>query len=105
MTPLFHSIRLFLICDGVESYKILLKANVAKEYETVASEADRYRIRWMIAALTDEPRRAEASVLGERKHQRRICLKRHRVIFEVDDCKRQVTVFRIVHRRRQDSAW
>jgi mRNA-degrading endonuclease RelE of RelBE toxin-antitoxin system len=95
---------LFLACDVVASYKILLKAAVASEYEAIASKADRRRILWKIAALTENPRPAEASKMPEREDQHRITLERHRVIYRIDDNQKQVTVFRIANRRRRNTA-
>jgi mRNA-degrading endonuclease RelE of RelBE toxin-antitoxin system len=100
-----HSIHLYLVCDGVARYKTLLKATVAGEYEAIASKSDRRRILSAIASLTDDPRPAEARALPEREHQYRIWLKLYRVIYQVDDCQKHVTVFRIAHRRRQNSPW
>jgi mRNA-degrading endonuclease RelE of RelBE toxin-antitoxin system len=94
---------LFLVCDVVASYKLLLKATVAREYEEIESRADRRRILWKIAALTENPRPAEAKKLPERDDQHRICLERHRVIYQIDDFQKQVTVFRIANRRRRNS--
>jgi mRNA-degrading endonuclease RelE of RelBE toxin-antitoxin system len=94
---------LFLVCDVVASYKILLKATVVREYEAIASKADRRRVLWKIAALTENPRPVEAIKLPEREHQHRICLQRHRVIYQIDDIHKQVTVFRIANRRRRSS--
>jgi mRNA-degrading endonuclease RelE of RelBE toxin-antitoxin system len=101
----FHSIHLSVVCDGVASYKVLLKATVGGEYEAIASEADRRRVHWKIASLTDDPRPAEARALPEHEDQYRIRLKLHRVLYQIDDSQKQVTVFRIAHRRRQNSAW
>jgi len=98
-----HSIHLFLVCDGVARYKILLKATVVEEYEAIASKGDRRRVLWTIGSLTAEPRPVEARALPEREAQYRIWLKPYRVIYQVDDCQKHVTVFRIAHRRRQNS--
>jgi mRNA-degrading endonuclease RelE of RelBE toxin-antitoxin system len=87
----------------VASYKILLKATVAREYEEIESRADRRRILSKIAALMEDPRPAEAKKMPERDHQHRICLERHRVIYQIDDFQKQVTVFRIANRRRRNS--
>jgi mRNA-degrading endonuclease RelE of RelBE toxin-antitoxin system len=103
--PSPRSNRSFLVCAGVERYKLLLKASVLREYEAIASKADRRRILWKIAALAVNPRCAEASKLPESEDHYRICLVRHRIIFRIDDPQRQVTVFRIAHRRPENSTW
>ena len=94
---------MFLVYDVVASYKILLKATVAGEYEAIESRAVRRRILFKIAALAEDPRPAEAKKLPEREGQHRICLERHRVIYQIDDFRKQVTVFRIANRRRRNS--
>jgi mRNA-degrading endonuclease RelE of RelBE toxin-antitoxin system len=99
------SIHLYLGCDGVARYKILLKAAAAREYEGLASKADRRRVLSKIGALTDDPRPTESSCLPECENHRRICLMHLRVIYRIDDFHKQVTVFRIAHRRRQNSTW
>jgi mRNA-degrading endonuclease RelE of RelBE toxin-antitoxin system len=69
----------------VVRYKILLKAAAAREYETVASKADRRRVLSKIGALTDDPRPTESSCLPECENHRRICLMHLRVIYGIDD--------------------
>ena len=103
--PAPRSIHSYRVYDGVASYKIVLKATVAREYEAIESTADRRRVLGRIAALMEDPRPAEAKKLPEREDQHRICLERHRVIYEIDDFQKQVTVFRIANRRRRHSTW
>jgi mRNA-degrading endonuclease RelE of RelBE toxin-antitoxin system len=104
-TRLHRSLHLFLVCDGVARYKILLKVSVVREYEAIAAKTDRRRVLWTIAALTIDPRPAVARKLPERQDHLRIYTKHHRVIYQIDDIQRQVTVFRIAYRGRQDSTW
>jgi mRNA interferase RelE/StbE len=89
----------------VASYKILLKATVAREYEAIESRAVRRRILFKIAALAEDPRPPEAEKLPEREDQHRICLERHRVIYRIDESQKQVMVFRIANRRRRNITW
>jgi mRNA-degrading endonuclease RelE of RelBE toxin-antitoxin system len=106
MMKLPHSTHLFQVCDGVASYKVFLKATVAREYEEIDSKADRRRILGKIVALTANPRPAEAIKLPESDDLYRVCLAHHRVIYQiVDDPQKQVTIFRIADRRRQSSTW
>jgi len=100
-----HSTPLSRDCDDVESYKVCLKATVAREYEEIASRTDRRRVLGKIAALSDNPRDAEASKLPETEDFYRICLAHHRVVYQIDDTRKQVTIFRIAHRRRHSSTW
>jgi mRNA-degrading endonuclease RelE of RelBE toxin-antitoxin system len=89
----------------VARYKVLLKATVVAEYEAIYSKVDRRRILWTIAALTAQPRPAVGEKLPESEVRHRISLKHYRVIYQIDDFQRLVTVFRIAHRRRQNSTW
>jgi mRNA-degrading endonuclease RelE of RelBE toxin-antitoxin system len=104
-TDSLRSIHLFLVCDGVARYKVCLKSTVIREYEEIESKIDRRRILWKIGALADDPRCTDARTLPEREDQYRICLEHHRVVYQIDDVQKQVTVFRIANRRRQSSAW
>jgi len=73
-------------------------------YEAIASESDRRRVLWAIGGLKDNPRPRKASRLPEHENHLRMYVEHYRVIYEIDDSQRQVTVFRIAHRRRQNSA-
>ena len=105
MTQSRRSIHLFLVCDDVARYKVNLKPTVAREYEEIESRIDRRRVLWKIGALAENPRCAEARKLPEKDDSYRICLDHHRVVFQIDDLRKQVTVFRIAQRRRQSSTW
>ena len=94
---------MFLVCGVVARYKVLLKESVVREYEAIAMQADRRRVLWAIGALMDNPRPAVAKKLPEREDRLRIFTKCHRVIYEIDDLQKQVTVFRIVNHGRQNS--
>jgi mRNA-degrading endonuclease RelE of RelBE toxin-antitoxin system len=100
-----RSIHLFLVCDGVARYKVCLKSTVVREYEEIESKIDRRRVLWKIGALADNPRWADSKALPESEDSYRICLAHHRVVYQVDDGHKLVTVFRIANRRRQSSAW
>ncbi len=89
----------------MESYKILLKTSVVREYEAIYSEVERRRVLGKIAGLSVDPRPAEAATLPERVDLYRICLVNYRLIYHVNERKKQITVFRIAHRRCEDIAW
>jgi mRNA-degrading endonuclease RelE of RelBE toxin-antitoxin system len=99
-----HSNHSFLICGDVARYKVLCKEIVLRDYEDIASEGDRRRVLWAIGALKDDPRPREAKRLPEHEDDLRIYVEPFRVIYGIDDSKRQVTVFRIAHSRRQNTA-
>jgi len=96
---------LYLVYDGVARYKVLLKATVVADYEAIDSKVDRRHILWTIAALTVHPRPEVAKKLPESEVRHRISLTHYRVIYQIDDFQKLVTVFRIAHRRRQNSTW
>lgn len=89
----------------MESYRILLKTSVVREYEDIYSEVERRRVLGKIAGLSADPRPAEATTLPERVDLFRIHFLNYRLIYHVNDRKKQVTVFRIAYRRCQDTAW
>jgi mRNA-degrading endonuclease RelE of RelBE toxin-antitoxin system len=86
----------------VARYKVLVKTIVVKEYEAIADKRDRRRILGTIAALTVESRPVGAKHLPECEDHLRIYLGRYRVLYEIDDLKRRITVFRIAKHRRQN---
>ena len=59
---------------------------------------DLRRILWKIGAPADDPRCAAAKELPDTDSSYRICLERHRVVYQVDAALKQVTVFRIANR-------
>lgn len=90
-------------CEGVARYKVICKTTIVREFLAIESEPDRQRVLWTIAGLIYKPRPKKAKKLPERNDQLRICLDPYRVIYGVDDARRQVTVFRIATHRRQHS--
>jgi mRNA-degrading endonuclease RelE of RelBE toxin-antitoxin system len=88
----------------VARYNILIKTSVLNEYEAIASDVERRRILWAISGLSAEPRPVGAKNLPEREDHLRIYLGRYRVLYEINDSKRRITVFRIAKHRRQNLA-
>ena len=98
-------LHLSLACGDVARYKLLLKAVVVKEYEAITRPADRRSLLATIASLERNPRPADAGRLPEREYLRRICLGRYRLLYEINDQNKEVTVYRIVDRRTEISTW
>jgi mRNA-degrading endonuclease RelE of RelBE toxin-antitoxin system len=90
---------------ALKQYSVLLKASVAREFEAITSSRDQIRVLWKISSLEDDPRPAESQELPERIDHRRIRLQRYRIIYQIDDARKHVIIFRIVNRRFQDPAW
>ena len=86
-------------------YKIEVKTSVAMDFEAIDSKAGRSRALAMIAALDDDVRPKNCEKLPEHHDYYRIRSGRHRIIYQVDDLRKQVTIFRIGQRRRQEPAW
>lgn len=80
-------------------YKLLLKASAAKEIEAVGSKSDRRRIVEKIAALGAEPRPQGSEKLAGYNDRYRLRQGNYRIIYLIDDARRELTVFRIGHRK------
>ena len=78
------------------NYDLLIKRPAAKELEAVPLK-DRRRIVNRIQALANEPRAPGAEKLsGDEKY--RVRQGDYRVLYEIDDASRSVTVVKIGHR-------
>jgi mRNA interferase RelE/StbE len=83
----------------VAEYKLLLKASAAKEIEAVDSKSDRRRIVERIAALSAEPRPHGSEKLAGYDDRHRLRQGSYRIIYLIDDTRRELTVFRVGHRK------
>ena len=81
----------------MDGYKVFIKPSAVKELEAI-SRTDRERIIRRIERLADDPRPQGCEKLagGERY---RIRQGAYRVVCLVDDAARDVTIFKIGHRR------
>ena len=80
-------------------YRLRIKSSAAKELESVDRKADRRRLIERISALSGDPRSAGAEKLAGHQDRYRIRQGNYRVVYTVDDARREVMVFRIGHRR------
>lgn len=80
-------------------YRLLIKTSAAKELESTGSKADRQRIVARIQALSADPRPQGAEKLAGYTDQLRIRQGNYRILYSVDDERREVTIFRIGHRK------
>ncbi len=80
-------------------YRLLIKASAAKEIETLGSKADRKRIVEGIRALAASPRPAGSEKLAGYADRYRIRQGRYRVVYHIDDERREVIVFKVGHRK------
>ncbi len=80
-------------------YEILIKASAEKEIRCLSSEM-RKRITSAVLALRDEPRPSDVRKLKGRDEEGwRIRVGDYRVLYRIDDELRQVTIYRVGHRR------
>jgi mRNA interferase RelE/StbE len=95
----FHSSRSFPASNGVAEYKLLLKASATKEIEAVASKGDRRRIVEKIAGLGGDPRPRGSEKLAGYEDRYRLRQGNYRIVYVVDDSRRELTIFKIGHRK------
>ena len=79
-------------------YSVLITASAAKELDAVGTKRDRQRIVARIRSLAREPRPAGVQKLTAREHYR-VRQGAHRIVHEIRDGERSVTVIKIGHRR------
>ncbi len=75
----------------------MVKASAAKELDTLPTK-DRRRLVERILSLADEPRpHGSQKLSGHDKY--RLRQGRYRVVYLIDDAAREVTIFKVGHRR------
>ncbi|MCX7056563.1 MAG: type II toxin-antitoxin system RelE/ParE family toxin [Proteobacteria bacterium] len=80
-------------------YRLLLKPSAAKEIEAVDSKADRRRLVGRIAALGADPRPHGSEKLAGYDDRYRVRQGSYRIVYLIDDVRRDVTIFKVGHRR------
>lgn len=80
-------------------YRLLIKASAAKEIEAAATKADRQRVVERIQALAADPRVHGSEELAGYADRYRIRQGQYRIIYLIDDERREVTIFKVGHRR------
>jgi len=83
----------------VAEYKIFLKSSAAKELEAVGSKEDRRRIVEKIAGLAVNPRSQKTEKLAGYDDRYRIRQGQYRIVYFIDDSRREVTIFKVGHRK------
>jgi len=83
----------------VGSYRLLIKTSARKEFETALERVDRQRLVRRIGGLADHPRPPGCEKLSGTNDRYRVRQGRYRVVYEIDDAARTVTVVKIGHRR------
>jgi mRNA interferase RelE/StbE len=83
----------------VAGYRLLIKTSAAKELEAVVNKADRHRIVERIQALATSPRAQGSEKLAGYADRYRVRQGSYRIIYLIDDGRREVTIFKIGHRK------
>ena len=80
-------------------YRLLIKSSAGKELDLAGTKANRLRIVQRIQALTRDPRPQGAEKLAGYADRYRIRQGSYRIIYLIDDEHREVTIFKIGHRK------
>jgi len=83
----------------VAGYRLLVKASAAKEVEAVGSKEDRRRIVKRIAGLASNPRPHNSEKLAGYDDRYRVRQGHYRIVYLIDDSRREVTIFKVGHRK------
>jgi len=83
----------------VAAYRLLIKASAGKELERLGTKSDRLRIVERIQALADDPRPHGYEKLAGYADRFRIRQGNFRVVYLVDDQRREVTIFKVGDRK------
>ena len=81
------------------AYRLLIKASAAKELEAVGTKADRQRIVEKVQALAASPRPQGSEKLAGYADRYRVRQGSYRIIYLVDDERREITIFKVGHRK------
>ncbi len=79
-------------------YKILIKRSAEKELRKISS-SELSRVMQKIEALADHPRPSGVQMLKGEDQCFRLRQGNYRIIYEVDDIKREIMVIKVGHRR------
>ena len=80
-------------------YRLLIKASAAKELEASGTKADRRRIVERIQALAVNPRAQGSEKLAGYADRYRVRQGSYRIVYLIDDARREITIFKIGHRK------
>jgi mRNA interferase RelE/StbE len=83
----------------VAEYRLVIKASVAKEIEAVGTKIDRQRIVERIRILARNPRSPGSEKLAGYSDRYRVRQGQYRIVYLIDDERREVTIFKVGHRK------
>ena len=79
--------------------RLLLKPSAAKKFEAVGSKGDRRLILKRISALAADLRSAKTEKLAGYDDRYRVRQGHYRIVYLIDDGRREVTVVKVGHRK------
>ena len=80
-------------------YRLLIKTSAARELEALGTKPDRQRIVERMQALVAMPRPHGSEKLAGYADRYRVRQGRYRIIHLIDDGRREVTIFKVGHRK------
>lgn len=80
-------------------YRLLIKGSAKKEIESVSPKAVRQRIIERIQALARDPRAHGSEKLAGSPYRYRVRQGNYRIIYLIDDERRDVTIFKVGNRK------
>jgi mRNA interferase RelE/StbE len=83
----------------VAAYRLLIKASAGRELERLGTKSDRRRIVERIKALAEDPRPHGSEKLAGYTDRYRIRQGNFRVVYLIDDQRREVTIFKVGDRK------
>jgi mRNA interferase RelE/StbE len=83
----------------VAAYRLQIKASAGRELERLGSKSDRRRIVERIQALANDPRPHGCEKLAGYDDRFRIRQGNYRVVYLVDDQRREITIFKVANRK------
>jgi mRNA interferase RelE/StbE len=83
----------------VAAYRLLIKASAGRELERLGTKSDRVRIVARIQTLAGDPRPHGCEKLAGHADRFRIRQGNFRIVYLVDDQRREVIVFKVGNRK------
>ena len=81
------------------AYRLLIKGSATKDLEAVGTKIDRQRIVKRVQTLAINPRGHGSEKLAGYADRYRVRQGLYRIIYLVDDVRRELTIFKIGHRK------
>lgn len=83
----------------MEKYSVFIKNSAGREIEDLPTKADRNRVITKIEVLAKEARPMGSEKLAGIENLYRVRQGNYRIVYSVDDEKREITIIKVGHRR------